>query len=1084
MKKRLLFTIIALIGIFTLIPASFAMAQTWAPNTTPTGQTPLVASTIPQFVTPLPILDSTGAPNGTIKTILAGNTQIDINMEEFRANMLPSTFVPETGTYDGTWVWGYVAAGTDTTLTRDTYTGPVVVATRGIPSTFKFTNNLGTTATTHALAYTSAIDQSLHWANPNNVDKYVSNPFTPADPPWLGNPDHYSGPIPAAVHLHGAEDPAAVDGGPESWFTSTGQVGKAFYSEGWDGVTPQNYAIYTYPNVQEASPIWFHDHTLGATRLNVYMGLAGGYMIVDPALALPAGLNATGLRDGALGPNPIDDTVIPLVIQDRMFDTNGQLYFPAGAADPVNPSLNPEHPYWAPEFLGESPNIHDTICVNGKTWPYLEVKDQRYSFLTIDGSNARSYLLSFDDTAANVNAYHPTIWQIGTDQGYLDTPVAVNPLRIMPGERAQFIIDFSGIPAGTNLVLNNFGPDTPLSMLPVPLADMNDPATTGTVMQFRVVGGAAVPDTSFDPSSGADIRTGSDAIVRLVDPSAGTLAAGVVPALTRQLTLNEIARDLPTVVDGIVFSGGPLEILVNNTKWMGMRNNDMDPNMMGDMIPGFVADGLGNFLSEMPVEGTTEVWEIVNMSMDSHPIHTHLAQFQLMNREAFVGDPSLMVGGYYDAYPAAFPGGMFIPGYGPPQNYDPALNPLSGGKYGGNPDVTPYLSGVVMPPDANEAGWKDTVMAPPGMVTRFVIRWGPTDAAVGTPDLKYSFVPNGPTQGVAGGMYDYVWHCHIVDHEDNEMMRPDVVYAPPVVNAGSDAAIAEDSAFNSAGSFRASGAAPWTATVDYGDGSGVQPLALSGMQFSLNHVYDEDGEYTVTVTVSDVLGASVSDTALVTVEGMDGARVWQLDSEIFGAPTDASDIVPMVQSSAVPIYEMEKSKGPGDDGQTGSVEVPSGESRTWVSDLAALADVTYAADGAWKVEIATDSEWIDADASGCTVLIGQWDGSTFIPFSSVFNMFSVTWDTEAGKYIFELQGQSNDETVDKGNYLAMQIMNTDEEDHIVYTGKGNEASCLTSPENDPGYPLPEMATGLLMALGLAGLAGFVVIRRRKSGTAS
>jgi hypothetical protein len=212
-----------------------------------------------------------------------------------------------------------------------------------------------------------------------------------------------------------------------------------------------------------------------------------------------------------------------------------------------------------------------------------------------------------------------------------------------------------------------------------------------------------------------------------------------------------------------------------------------------------------------------------------------------------------------------------------------------------------------------------------------------------------------------------------------------------------------------------------------------------------------------------------------------GARVWQLDSEIFGSSPSPEDGLQSQSFSAVSIYEMEKNKGLGDDGQTGSVNIPAGETRTWVSDLAALADVTYMADGAWKVEIATDSEWIDADASGCIVLIGQWDGSVFTPFSSIFNMFSVTWDTSTGKYIFELQGQSGDETVFKDNYLAITITNTDAIDHTVYTGEGNEGSCLTSPENDPGYPLPEMATGLLMGLSLAGLAAFVVIRKKKGG---
>jgi len=768
----------------TVATSSATTATTAAPSTETTatpstettvaspGQTPLEAAAIDQFVSPLPILDATGAANGTIQTIVAGTSQIGLDMKEFRANMLPSTFTPPSGgTYDGTWVWGYVKAGTDISAARDTYTGPVIVATRGTPTELKYVNDLGTADSTHLLFYKSAIDQSLHWANPDGVARYVplDDPLNPTTK-WIGNPEHYSGAIPAAVHLHGAEDPAAIDGGPDSWFTSDGQHGPAFYSK--DGSAATNYAIYRYPNVQEASPLWFHDHTLGATRLNVYAGLAGGYVLVDPKLKLPAGLSATGLRGGALGPNPADDTLIPLVVQDRMFDTNGQLYFPAGGDDPVSPSLNPEHQYWVPEFFGEEPNIHDTIAVNGKVWPYLEVKAQRYRFFLINASNARSYELTF---AGNTPA--PAIWQIGTDQGYLDKPVKVDPLLVMPGERAEFIVDFAGVAPGTKLVLNNLGPDAPFNGI-VGDQDPADPATTGKVMQFSVVSGAATKDTSFNPAdSKATIRKGTDTIVRLVDPSKGTLAKNVKPDLTRELTLNEVANDSQRTVNGIAYGGGPLEILVNNTHWVGTKPDPSNPNDMMGLGPvnGGTPDGLGNYLTEMPKEGTTEVWEIVNLTMDAHPIHTHLAQFQLLNRQNFSGDMG-SGDGLYGAYDAAFPGGAFIPAYGPPLAYTPSA--ASGGKYGGNPDVKPFLVGTPTPPNPNEAGWKDTVMAPPGMVTRFVVRWAPTELPVqssSSPQLRYAFLPNDAIPGTPGAKFDYVWHCHIVDHEDNEMMRPDQV---------------------------------------------------------------------------------------------------------------------------------------------------------------------------------------------------------------------------------------------------------------------------------------------------------------------
>jgi FtsP/CotA-like multicopper oxidase with cupredoxin domain len=236
------------------------------------------------------------------------------------------------------------------------------------------------------------------------------------------------------------------------------------------------------------------------------------------------------------------------------------------------------------------------------------------------------------------------------------------------------------------------------------------------------------------------------------------------------LTLNEIAREEGITVNGMRWEGGPLEVLVNNTRWTGRQPNEGNPN---DMLtpadqPSWTKDGLGNYLSEMPQEGTTEVWEIMNLTMDAHPIHTHLVQFQLMNRQSLDKD------GYLAVYDAAFPGGEFKPAAGPPLNYSPAT-----GKYGGNPDVESSLKGAALPPNPNEAGWKDTVLVPPDMITRLVIRWAPTDVPADTSAdsslLRYAFLPNDAIPLKTGSTFDYVWHCHIVDHEDNEMMRPNQV---------------------------------------------------------------------------------------------------------------------------------------------------------------------------------------------------------------------------------------------------------------------------------------------------------------------
>jgi spore coat protein A len=700
--------------------------------------TPLPGSSIPQFIDPLPLLSVAGGP---IETILAGTDEITLTMHEFQANVMPSAFKPANGQpYTGTWVWGY-RAGNLPTNPAGTYIGPVFVTTRNIPTQIKFVNEL----TANNVSWREWTDQTLHWADPlNDGENACMMDIVPGQPPTGSCADHYGGSIPAVPHLHGGEQPPEIDGGPEQWFTADGShVGSAYYSK--DGLTPKNYCIFRYPNVQEAAPLWFHDHLLGGTRLNVYAGLAGAYVLTDPGLALPTGLHAVGLQQGTSGPV---DYLIPLVLQDRMFDTDGQLFFP-------NVGINPEHPFWIPEFVG------DTIVVNGKVWPFLNVEPRRYRFLLINGSNARTYELFLVNPVTK--AMGPPIWQIVTDGGYLDTPVKIDPnlkpldkLRILPGERAGFIIDFAGY-AGQTLLVRNTG------RTPYPKGEAPTGSTLGQIMLIRVgTTSTFTPDKSYDPASGIPLRS---PLIRLVDPAAGALAAGVSPSVRRQLTLNEVENPEPITVGDVEYPGGPLEVLVNNTKWNGKHEVNGVMVSRDDFTP------LGpNDLSELPNEGATELWEIVNLTADAHPIHTHLTQFQLMNRQNF------NMNKYEPAYNAAFPSGDFIPAYGPPLSYDAVPGIL-----GGNPDVTPYLQGPVRPPDANEAGWKDTVMVPPGMVTRFVVRYAPFDTPIGG-SKPYAFDPYSDTS-------PYVWHCHIIDHEDNEMMRPYAVIsqgAARTYNKGSD----------------------------------------------------------------------------------------------------------------------------------------------------------------------------------------------------------------------------------------------------------------------------------------------------------
>jgi FtsP/CotA-like multicopper oxidase with cupredoxin domain len=365
----------------------------------------------------------------------------------------------------------------------------------------------------------------------------------------------------------------------------------------------------------------------------------------------------------------------------------------------------------------------------------------------------------------------------------LDTPVLIDPnatgrqkkagvqtgLVMMPGERYEIIVDFAD-PVWLNAITAAYtamgmAVPNPVSLIlrnTAPTVNGNPKASTeGRIMQFRVSANAPL-DSSYNPASGIALRP---PMVRLPGkPGGPAIVTTPGPAqnvqVIRELTLNEVMG-----------AGGPLEVLVNNSKWMGVRSN-------GTPIEGSTLVN-GNWLTELPNEGDTEIWEIVNTTVDNHPIHLHGVQFQILNRQAF--DTKAFATAYAAAFTNTagiidpmtglpYPNGVFIPGYGPPLNYFTG-NPRA---FGGNPD--PVLLGVATPPFAYEAGWKDTVIAPPGQVTRIVVRIAPQDVPVGTVG-SFTFNPSAPLSNGEPGVY--VWHCHITDHEDNEMMRPDMFMPNP-----------------------------------------------------------------------------------------------------------------------------------------------------------------------------------------------------------------------------------------------------------------------------------------------------------------
>jgi FtsP/CotA-like multicopper oxidase with cupredoxin domain len=704
--------LIAGVGLTPGVQASFQVPQI-----------ALDGTTVGRYLTALPHFAQT---TGAVPRVPAGSA-LAISYHEFQQKVLPDIFYdglplsinpypginfnPKLGTY----VWGFKVGGAP-----QLYPGVTVEAQKGTATAVTYTNNLGTATVPPILQRYITVDQTLVWANPLGL--VANNParFAP-----------YSGPQPVVPHLHGGEVRSDSDGGPDEWWTPGGE-GILSTPTAPGGIRGPGYYknVFDYPNAQEAATIWFHDHALGVTRTNVYAGIAAFWFVRDQ---FDTGTVGTGLNLPA-GPQEIE-----IVFQDRQFDTNGQWLFPDGYPEGLNgPPTNPEtHPFWNPEFFG------DVIVVNGRSWPFLDVEPRRYRFRLLNGSNARVYEMRVDDTTIPATPVAgPPIYVIGTDGGLLDAPAitsstTANRLIIASGERYDVIIDFTAFAGKTLTIMNTANGPFPGGPI-VP-----DPLGTAELMQFRV-SPTAVADTSFDPAtSGCTLRGGADkppAIVPLVNG-----AGGINPAVTlskkRQLVLREIMGP-----------GGPLEVLVNNTLFNGTRGGTVNP------IPGSSRVGV-NWLTELPQIGSTEEWEIINFTADAHPIHLHMIQFQVMNRQVFDDI------GYTAAYEALFPAGAVIDGYGPPMDYN-TVN--FDGAIGGNPAVGSFLGvNPIQPPLPQEKGWKDTVLSYPGEVTRIIARWAPQDVALNAVKPGQNLFPFDPTYGPG-----YVWHCHIIDHEDSEMMRP------------------------------------------------------------------------------------------------------------------------------------------------------------------------------------------------------------------------------------------------------------------------------------------------------------------------
>jgi spore coat protein A len=396
------------------------------------------------------------------------------------------------------------------------------------------------------------------------VDMCLHGPMQEGDSPRL------------VTHLHGGHVEAASDGFPES----TILPGESSFA-------------YRYTNTQLPATLWYHDHALGITRLNVYMGLGGFYLIRD---AIENGL---GLPSGVYE--------IPLLLQDKSFNPDGSLKYPA---------------MWHEHFFG------DFTLVNGKVWPFLNVNRGKYRFRIANGAGSRTYRLALSNGA--------TFHAVGTDGGLLPAPVPLTEITLMPGERADIVVDFAPYAPGTMIEFINSAP--------APFPGEPGVGVLPNVMRFVVQ--SNMGSTSPLPAS-----------LRAITPIPESSAAR-----TREFVLQRLPGTCPTT-----------RWLINGKEW--------------DEITEFVH------------LDTNEIWSFINRSEQSHPMHLHLVQFQILDRQPF-----------------EIVSGQVVP------------------------------SGPRVPPPAHEAGWKDTVDCPPLQITRIIARF-----------TQYR------------GTFAY--HCHILEHEDGEMMR-------------------------------------------------------------------------------------------------------------------------------------------------------------------------------------------------------------------------------------------------------------------------------------------------------------------------
>jgi FtsP/CotA-like multicopper oxidase with cupredoxin domain len=740
---------------------------------------------IPKFVTPLvipPLMHDDGTADS-----------YDIAVRQFRQQILPgghwNYITGRQDRFPSTTVWSYGPASDpvpDSSAipggaaglapapnSQFNYPAYTIEATSGSPVDVRWINGL-VDATGKYLPHLLPVDQTAHWANPSRQCKdgmeRTDCEGTSTKP--------YSGPVPIVTHVHGAHVGPESDGYPEAWWlpaasnipASYARSGSLFDDASGDNPGSLGYADFTYPNSQPATTLWYHDHALGMTRSNVYAGPAGFWLLrggaydggIDVSTGQPAVLPGPAAAPGEqvldlnIPGSPTRSKIreIPIAIQDRSFASDGSLFYPHDraffeglTANQLRIDFAPTTdvlPIWQPEAF------FTVIVVNGASWPQLDVAQDRYRFRLLNGCNSRFLNLALRVVNPNgtLGAEVP-FYQIGAEQGFLPRVVRImtgehvalvpgasepapspdldDPTALLMGlaERADVIVDFSGLANGTIVRMINTAPDAPFGGFPdVPA----NPATTGQVLQFVV---SAALNGAAGSTDGA--TTAPAKLLLNAEPALGPAST------TRKVSLNESEssqvcvpfdedtesfildnqgrlRQIMGVAPGEEFDDdceeaggapfGPTQALLGTVMGEGATAEGRpvkwhDHMGIGTPVTVYKVDGTPVVVNvtENPTLGATEDWEIYNFTEDAHPIHLHLVRFQVIGR----------------------------------RNLDGSTSP--------NGSPQPW-----------ERGYKDTLLAFPAEITTVRARFD-----------------------IAGL---YVWHCHIVEHEDNEMMRPYVVSMP------------------------------------------------------------------------------------------------------------------------------------------------------------------------------------------------------------------------------------------------------------------------------------------------------------------